>query len=56
MRCHICNSDSNTISFDRTTKSFSPCSDCQAAIFDCVISYPTVENDDILDEAFDVGC
>lgn len=54
MHCHICDSDSDTVV--QEGDSFSPCSDCQAAIFECLMGYPdatVLEVDEIIEEEFD---
>lgn len=39
MRCYICDQDSETVNLDAKTKQFTPCSECQSIIYECVISY-----------------
>lgn len=58
MRCHICNSDTDTVVFDKASKEFTPCSECQTAIFECVSTYDSTEFDEdaILEVDSDVGC
>ncbi len=56
MRCVICNTDSDTINFAQGE--FSPCADCQTAIYECLAGYEDVkpEDDGLVEEEFDVGC
>lgn len=45
MRCHICNSDSDSV-VDEGNGHFSPCSECQTVIYDTVTSYDDSPEDD----------
>jgi hypothetical protein len=54
MRCHICDADSDTVVIEHGE--FSPCAECQSAIFECLQGYPDNKVSDIdetLDEDFD---
>lgn len=51
MRCAICNSEDDTIQFDRKTHTFSDCRTCQAVIFDTLTSYDG--DDELLEEVDD---
>lgn len=46
MRCAICNSEDDSITFDKQDGRFSPCRTCQDVIYDCITSYEN--NDDKL--------
>lgn len=45
MRCYICDTEDDSITFDRETSSFSPCGVCQEVIFDCLVGYDEEESD-----------
>lgn len=57
MHCYICDSDSDTIQFEHGE--YGPCSDCQSAIFECLLGYPdsapVPEDEEVVDDSFDVA-
>lgn len=50
MHCHICDADSDTV-VNEGGSSFTPCGDCQAAIFECLMGYPDIP---VLDETIEL--
>lgn len=54
MHCHICDADSDTVVLEGC--GFSPCADCQAAIYECLQGYhdiPVSEMDELVEPDFD---
>lgn len=49
MHCFICDREDDLITFDKLTQSFSPCTDCQEAITECLEDFEE-EDDAILPE------
>jgi hypothetical protein len=44
MHCHICDREDDLISFDKVTKTFSPCTVCQIAIDECLEGFEEPED------------
>lgn len=44
MRCAICDSDSDTVSFDKGE--FTPCAECQTTIYECLCGYKDLKNEE----------
>lgn len=56
MRCHICDSQDDSISIDPRDGKYRPCSTCQNVIQDSLVSQEEEDAVFIIDEEFDVGC
>jgi len=48
MRCKICDKDSDTVTLHED------CSECQEAIYECLMGYDKSDDEALLDEEFDL--
>lgn len=45
MRCHICNADTD-LAYNQKEGTFDPCGECQTIIYETLIGYDDVEDDE----------
>lgn len=51
MKCHICDKEDSLITYNKFTKEFSPCNECQSIIQETIEGY---EQPDLFDENDDL--